>query len=203
MLKIAVTGGAASGKSEVCRCFERLGAHVISMDELARKVVRPGSPVFDAIVDHFGNDVLAPDTTLDRRRLRSIITRDPEAKKHIEELTHPEIFELFEKELAAIQRRDEDAVVVAEVPLLVEAEAHDQFDVVVLVVAGSDVQKQRLVTRDGTSAREADALLAIQMPWEKKSAYADYVVKNETSLQELGGAVEKIYGKIAKGREKA
>ncbi|NVM57746.1 MAG: dephospho-CoA kinase, partial [Desulfobacterales bacterium] len=84
MLKIAVTGGAASGKSMVCECFRRLGAHVISLDALAREAVQPESPVYEAIVDHFGRGVLAPDGSLDRRKLRGIITRDTEARKTLE-----------------------------------------------------------------------------------------------------------------------
>lgn len=199
MLKIAVTGGAASGKSVVCECFKRLGAHVISMDALAREAVRSGSPVLEAIVDRFGRVVLAPDGTLDRKKLRGIITKDPEAKKDMERLTHPEIFRLFEKKVTAIGRRYRNATLVAEVPLLVEVGLQDQFDVVVLVEATSEIQKQRLMARDGASVQEAEALLAIQMPWERKRIYADYIVNNVTSLKEMEQEVERIYGKITQG----
>ncbi len=203
MLKIAVTGGAASGKSIVCESFGRLGAHVISMDALAREAVRPESPVLAAVVDHFGQGVLFPDGNLDRRKLRRIITGDPEARKTLERLTHPEILRLFEKEVAAIESCHKDAVVVVEVPLLIELGIQGQFDVVVLVEASSDLQKRRLMARDGSSCREAEALLDIQMPSERKRAYAHYIVENLSSVQEVEMAVAEIYNKITKASGKS
>jgi dephospho-CoA kinase len=117
----------------------------------------------------------------------------------MERLTHPEIFRLFEKKVTAIGRRYRNATLVAEVPLLVEVGLQDQFDVVVLVEATSEIQKQRLMARDGAAVQEAEALLAIQMPWERKRIYADYIVNNVTSLKEMEQEVERIYGKITQG----
>lgn len=198
MLKVAVTGGAGAGKTVVCDCFGRLGAHVISLDELAREAVKRDSPILEAIADHFGKGILRTNGSLDRRKLRGIITRDARARKVLESLTHPEIFRLFEEKVAAIQCRHEDAVVVVEVPLLIELGIQDQFDVVVLVEASSDLQKSRLMARDGSSSAEAQALLGIQMVAEKKRPYADYIVKNLGPLDEMEVAVKKIYRKIAK-----
>jgi dephospho-CoA kinase len=198
MLRIAVTGGAASGKSTVCACFGRLGANVINLDALAREAVRPGSEVLKVIVEHFGKGVLSSDGSLDRRKLRGIITREPRARKVLEGLTHPEIFRLFGEKVAAIESRCEDAVVVAEVPLLIELGIQDQFDVVVLVEASSGLQKSRLMARDGSSAAEAQALLDIQMAGEHKRPYADYIIKNCGSLKETEAAVRKIFRKITK-----
>jgi len=198
MLKVAVTGGAGTGKTVACDCFGRLGAHVISLDELAREAVRPGSAALKAIADHFGKGIFRADGSLDRRKLRGIITREAQARKVLESLTHPEIFRLFEEKVAAIESRHEDAVVVAEVPLLIELGIQDRFDVVVLVEASSDLQKSRLMARDGSSAAEAQALLGIQMAGEKKRPYADYVVKNRGKLKEMEVAVRKIYRKITR-----
>jgi len=199
ILKVAVTGGAGAGKTVVCDCFGRLGAHVISLDELAREAVKRDSPILKAIADHFGKGILRTDGSLDRRKLRGIITRDARARKVLEGLTHPEIFRLFEEKVAAIESRHEDAVVVVEVPLLIELGIQDRFDVVVLVEAGSDLQKSRLMARDGSSGAEAEALLGIQMAVEKKRPYADYVVKNRGPLKEMEVAVRKIYTKITRG----
>jgi len=198
VLKVAVTGGAGAGKTVVCDCFGRLGAHVISLDELAREAVKRDSPILEAIADHFGKGILRANGSLDRRKLRGIITRDARARKVLESLTHPEIFRLFEEKVAAIQSRHEDAVVVVEVPVLIELGIQDQFDVVVLVEASSDLQKSRLMARDGSSSAEAQALLGIQMVAEKKRPYADYIVKNPGPLDEMEVAVKKIYRKIAK-----
>ena len=193
-----MTGGAGAGKTVVCDCFGRLGAHVISLDELAREAVKRDSPILEAIADHFGKGILRTNGSLDRRKLRGIITRDARARKVLESLTHPEIFRLFEEKVAAIQSRHEDAVVVVEVPLLIELGIQDQFDVMVLVEASSDLQKSRLMARDGSSSAEAQALLGIQMVAEKKRPYADYIVKNLGPLDEMEVAVKKIYRKIAK-----
>lgn len=198
MLKVAVTGGAGTGKTVVCDYFGRLGAHVISLDELAREAVKSDSSVLGAISDHFGKGILRANGSLDRRKLRGIITREAQARKVLESLTHPEIFRLFEEKVAAIESRHEDAVVVAEVPLLIELGIQDRFDVVVLVEASSDLQKSRLMARDGSSAAEAQALLGIQMAGEKKRPYADYVVKNRGKLKEMEVAVRKIYRKITR-----
>ena len=199
MLKVAVTGGAGAGKTVVCDCLRRLGAHVISLDELAREAVQPDSPVLEAIVDHFGRSILKADGSLDRSKLRGIITRDAQERKVVERLTHPEILRLFEERVAAIESRHEDAIVVVEVPLLIELGMQDQFDVVILVEAGSDQQKGRLMARDSSSAEEAQALMGIQMAAEEKRPYADYIVENRGLLEELEAAVREIYTKIAKG----
>jgi dephospho-CoA kinase len=199
MLKVAVTGGAGAGKTVVCDCFRRLGAHVINLDELAREVVHPHSPVLRAIVEHFGNGILKADGSLNRSKLRGIITRDAQGRKVVERLTHPEILRLFQEKVAAIKYRDEDAIVVVEVPLLVELGIQDQFDVVILVEAGSDQQKNRLMARDRSSAAEAQALMGIQLAAEQKRAHADYIVENRGPLEELGVAVKEIYTKMAKG----
>jgi len=198
MLKVAVTGGAGTGKTVACDCFGRLGAHVISLDELAREAVRPGSAALKAIAGHFGKGIFRADGSLDRRKLRGIITREAQARKVLESLTHPEIFRLFEEKVAAIESCHEDAVVVVEVPLLIELGIQGRFDVVVLVEASSDLQKSRLMARDGSSAAEAQALLGIQMAGKKKRPYADYIVKNRGKLKEMEVAVRKIYRKITR-----
>ena len=196
MLKVAVTGAAGTGKTVVCDYFGRLGAHVISLDDLAREAVKRDSPVLGAISDHFGKGILRANGSLDRRKLRGIITRDAQARKVLERLTHPEIFRLFEERVDAIKSCHEGAVVVVEIPLLIELGIQDQFDVVVLVEAGSDLQKSRLIARDGSSSAEVKALLGIQMAAEKKRPYADYIVKNQGLLKETEIAVKGIYRKI-------
>ena len=191
-----MTGGAGVGKTAVCDCFRRLGAYVIGFDTLAREAVKRDSLVLEAIVEHFGKDILRDDGSLDRRKLRGIITRDDRARKVLENLTHPEIFRLFEQKVAGIESRDEDAVLVVEIPLLIELGIQDRFDLVVLVEARSDLQKSRLMARDGSSSAEAQALLGLQMAGEEKRPYADYIVKNQGQLDEMEAAVKKIYRKI-------
>ena len=202
MIRVAVTGGAGAGKTVVCERFQRLGAQVISLDALAREAVQPDSPVFDAVVAHFGKGILLADGSLDRHKLRDLITKDTEARKTLERLTHPEIVGLLEKKLAAMASRRENDVVVVEAPLLIEVGMQDRFDVVILVEASPELQKSRLVARNGSSDASAAALLDIQMTSEEKRPYADYVVDNRGTLDGLEGPVKEIYEKIIKGDQK-
>jgi dephospho-CoA kinase len=142
------------------------------------------------------------DGSLDRSKLRGIITKDVEARKALERLTHPEILKLLEKKMAAIKSRQEDTVVVVEVPLLIEVGMQDGFDVVILVEADLEHQKSRLMARNGSSAESAEALLDIQMTPEEKRPYADYVVENRGALEETEGSVKEIYAKIIKRAQK-
>ena len=202
MLTVAVTGGAGSGKTLVCECFGRLGAEVINLDDLAREAVQLGSPVLKAIVDHFGKAILNPDGSLNRAELRGVITRDPQARQLLERLTHPEILRLFQEKVATIKSRQADAVVVVEVPLLIEVGIQDTFDVVVLVEAGLDLQERRLVDREGMSPDEARALIGIQMSVEEKRPHADYIVKNQSTVADTEAVVQRLYSEIKKGVEK-
>ena len=198
MIKVAVTGGAGAGKTLVCECFRRLGAFVINLDELAREAVQPGSPGLRAIVDHFGEEVLKSDGALDRRKLRGLIMRDADERAVLEQITHPQIWRLFEERVAVIRSREENAILVVEVPLLIELGIQDRFDVVVLVEAGTDLQERRLMARDGSSEADARALLQIQMVSEEKRPYADHIVQNRGPVTETEAAVRSIFEKIRK-----
>ena len=191
-----MTGGAGTGKTVVCKYFGRLGAYVISLDELAREVVKIDSPVLGAISDHFGKGILRANGSLDRRKLRGLIIKDGRAREVVESLIHPEIFRLLEEKVDAIKSCHKDAVVVVEIPLLIELGIQDQFDIVVLVEASSDLQKSRLKSRDNSSSAEVQALMGIQMAADKKRPYADYIVKNQGLLKDTEIAVKEIYRKI-------
>lgn len=197
VIKVAVTGGAATGKSTVCQVFEELGAYTVNLDMLARKAAKPGSALVKKIAQRLGPEVIYPDGKVDRKKIRQIIVRDPAARQALEAITHPEIFRRMEKALHDIALKDRDAVVAVEIPLLIEVGAQDRFDVVVLIEADSETQKRRLMARDGVSAWEAEGFLGLQMPAEKKRARADYIVSNNGSIQDIRPRVADIYGQIA------
>lgn len=202
MLKIAVTGGVASGKSVALACFERLGAEVIDMDKLARKASRPGSWGFKKIVTQFGREILASDGTLDRKKLRHIIFEDRTSRKWLEATLHPRIFQLYETELATIQARRPNAIIVVEVPLLAELGLRDMFDLVILVKADTVEQKKRVVQRDGGSEEDAKALIDSQMPMKEKQKIADYVIENTGTIKDLKKAAEVLFEKITESFQK-
>lgn len=196
-VKIAVTGGAGSGKTCVCKRFEELGLKVVSSDVLARDVVVPGSAAYGEIVRYFGERVLKKDGNLNRRLLRRIIVQDAAARKSLESFIHPEIIKRIGFEVAAAEKEGLSAVVV-EVPLLFELGMQDEFDHVVVVSTDSETRIRRLMNRDHISREEAQALLDVQMPDEEKTKRTNFVIRNNGSLGAMIRSVDRFYEKLCK-----
>jgi dephospho-CoA kinase len=192
---IGLTGGIASGKSTVARILERLGAAVINADVLAREVVEPGTEAWKEIVQAFGNEVLQPDQTLDRQKLRALIFNQPEARKKLESIIHPRVRTLAEERIREHGAAGY-AVVVYEVPLLFEGKLHEWLRPVILVACNLDTQRQRLQQRDRLGAAEAQKHIDAQMSLEEKRRLADYVIENNGSLDDLERQVQRILEKI-------
>jgi dephospho-CoA kinase len=192
---IGLTGGIASGKSTVARILERLGAAVINADVLAREVVEPGTQAWKEIVQAFGNEVLQPDQTLDRQKLRVLIFNQPEARKKLESIIHPRVRALAEERIREHGAAGY-AVVVYEVPLLFEGKLHEWLRPVILVACNLDTQRQRLQQRDRLGAAEAQKHIDAQMSLEEKRRLADYVIENNGSLDDLERQVQRILEKI-------
>lgn len=195
IFKIAVSGGAASGKSSVCKYFENKGIKVIGLDKLAHEVVLPGMGAFDKIAGYFGDRAVLDDGTLNRVFLRQLITENPEAKKKIEAIVQPEILELMH---SLIRKYDAagDTFVVVEVPLLFELGMEAMFDANILVCINSELQIERLMCRDGVTREDALALIDLQMPQDEKFKRAGYIVQNSSGVDDLFENTEKIFNKI-------
>lgn len=195
MLLVGLTGGIGSGKSTVARMLEERGAVVFDADVLARKAVEAGSPGFQAVVDRFGADVLAPGGDLDREALASIVFADPAARRDLEAIVHPEVRRMFAE--GTEEHRGSDRVVVFSAPLLVETGMHTAFEVLVVVSTTVDTQVQRLMRDRGMSEAAVKARIAAQAPLEDKAAVADVLIDNEGSLDELEGQVERTWIDLA------
>lgn len=194
-LVIGLTGGIGSGKSSVSRLLARHGAVVIDADLLAREVVAPGTPGLAAVVDAFGADVLSPDGSLDRQALAARVFGDAAARSRLEAIIHPLVrARAHELESAS----DADAVVVHDIPLLVETGQGDRFDAVVVVDAPAEVQHQRLVELRGMTPEEADRRIAAQATREQRRAAADHIVVNDGSLAELEAQVAELWTKLGR-----
>src|SRR5690606_25085501 len=154
MLRVGLTGNIASGKSTVSRVWARLGAHVIDADELARRAVEPGSPGLARLVEEFGPGILDDDGRLDRGAMRRLVFRDPEARRRLEAVVHPEVARLRAEAEAALAEAGVD-VVVNEIPLLVEVGLESSFDIVVLVEADVATRLERLMRTRGLDRAEA------------------------------------------------
>jgi dephospho-CoA kinase len=194
-LKIAVTGGAGSGKTSVCGRLKELGLNVISSDTLAREVVAPGTDAFKNIINYFGKKVLLPDGALDRSKLRRIITGDDVARSVLERFVHPKIAKLVQLKMAQAGKEGERFVVV-EVPLLFELGIQDRFDVVVLISAERELRVQRLMERDSISKKEAKDLLDVQMTDDEKAQQSDFIIKNDDNIKKLMRSVDLFYKKL-------
>jgi dephospho-CoA kinase len=195
ILKVAVTGGAGSGKTSVCNRLKELGVKVISADEMAREAVAPCTTAFKKIVHYFGNTILLSDGTLNRKKLRRMITDDNDARLAMERFIHHEIAKLILKNVVCAEKEGSRMVVI-EVPLLFELDMKEQFDWVVVVSADKELRIKRLMTRDQTSRDEAMDLIDVQMPEKEKIDRADYVVRNEGSMERLVESVDILFNNL-------
>ncbi|PFG38162.1 dephospho-CoA kinase [Georgenia soli] len=190
MLTVGLTGGIGSGKSTVSTELARLGAVVIDADRIAREVVAPGSDGLAAVVAEFGTEVLAPDGSLDRAALAARVFADPAALERLGAITHPLV-------AAESRRRQErapdDAVVVHDVPLIVENGLADDYDLVVVVGADEEVRVRRLATHRGMSEEDARARVRAQADDAARRAVADVWLDNSGTPEELVEAVRRLW----------
>ena len=197
VFKVAVTGGAGSGKTSVCNRLKELGVKVISADAMAREAVAPGSEALTKIIRYFGDTILLADGTLNRKMLRRMITDDDDARLTLERFLHHEITELIDKNVVCAEQEG-CRIVAIEVPLLFELDMKERFDWVVVVSAKKELRVKRLMERDQTSRDAAEDLINVQMPDEEKIGRADYVVWNEGSMENLVESVDVLFNKLDK-----
>ena len=193
MITIGLTGGIASGKSLVAEIFRRLGAAVIDSDSIAREVVEPGATGWQSVVAKFGQDILAPDSTIDRAKLGRIIFSDRERRNTLNAILHPLIINTVRERVAALGRQYPEALVVTDIPLLIECGLQHEFDAVIVVWSPVELQRKRLMERDGLSAAEAQQRIDAQMALYEKQAHATYVIKNDGSEKQTEEQVKKIF----------
>lgn len=195
MKLVGLTGGIASGKSTVAVILRRLGASIVNADELSREVVQPGQDAWNEITKSFGFEILQEDMTLDRKKLRKIVFDNPEARKKLEAIIHPRVRALAEKRIGELAASG-SSVIVYEVPLLFEAQIHLWLRPVILVACDIETQKKRLLERDHLTELEAQQHLDAQMSLAEKRKLADYVIENDTTLEELEQQVRAVLQKI-------
>jgi dephospho-CoA kinase len=194
MLRVGLTGGIGSGKSEVSSRLARHGAVVVDADLLAREVVEPGTEALAEVVASFGRKVLAADGTLDRPALGAVVFADAEARRHLEAIIHPRVrARAAQIESAAVP----ESVVVHDIPLLVETGQAGRFHRVVVVDAPDDVRLNRLVSGRGLSVDEAQARIDAQASREQRLEVADHVVTNDADLAALDDQVTALWRELA------
>ena len=187
---VGLTGGIGSGKSAVARRLAELGAVVIDSDALAREVVAPGSEALAEVVAAFGPQVLTPDGAMDRAKVAAEVFGDDAKRRKLESIIHPRVRERSTRMIAAAAP---DAVVVNDVPLLVESGAANNYDLVIVVLASEEIRLTRLAQTRGMSEAEARARFAAQATDEQRRAVADVEIVNEGSMAELLSTVDAVW----------
>jgi len=189
-MRVGLTGGVASGKSTVSAALRELGAVVIDADQLARDVVAKGTPGLEAGGAEFGEELLTPEGDLDRPAMARLVFHDEPARKRLEGIVHPLVYEKVH-ELEA--QAPEGALVVHDVPLLAEAGRADGFDAVVVVDVPTEVQVERMVRDRGWAEADARSRIGAQASREDRLAVATYVLDNTGTRDELRAKVQELY----------
>ncbi|MFJ4773906.1 dephospho-CoA kinase [Streptomyces uncialis] len=193
MLTVGLTGGIGAGKSEVSRLLVEHGAVLVDADRIAREVVEPGTPGLAAIVDAFGEQVLAEDGSLDRPALGAIVFADPDRLAVLNGIVHPLVGARSAELKAAAP---DDAVVVQDVPLLTENGLQDRYDLVVVVDTSPATQLDRLVRLRGMTEADARARMAAQATRDQRLAIADIVIDNDVPHSELTARVAQVWDEL-------
>ncbi len=199
-IRVALTGGIATGKSHCLRAFAALGVQTLDSDVLAREAVAPGTAGLAAVIARFGQHLLQPDGTLDRGALGRIVFADAAARRDLEAIIHPLVY-------AAIQERIENpsgqrgtplsqTFSITDIPLLYETGHAEDFDRVVVSACRPDQQLQRLMARNGLDEAEARRRIGTQLPIEEKAKRADYVIDTSGSLTDTDRQVVEVWERL-------
>ena len=194
MLRVALTGGIATGKSYCLRHFAELGVPVVDADRLARDAVAPGSPGLSAVVQHFGPEVLLSDGTLDRAALGRIVFEDSRERAALEAIIHPEVYRRIREWF--VNRPSAARVAIADIPLLFETGHNHDFDAVIVAACRPEEQVRRVMARDGLSEHDAKARLAAQWPIEEKAKRADHVIWTDRGFAETDAQIAGVLAKL-------
>lgn len=191
MLKIALTGGIATGKSYVLDQFRRRGVPCLDADALAHGVMAAGTEATTAIAERFGAEMLAADGAVDRRKLGPIVFADPSARRDLEAIVHPAVYRAIQAGLRGFELVGDGAFAVVDVPLLFETGAEGKFDRVIITACSPETQLARLRER-GLSEEAARQRLAAQWPQDKKTSRADFVITTDGSFADTDEQVARV-----------
>ena len=196
MLIVGLTGGVASGKSTISNILREEGAYLIDADQIARDLVRPYTPTWHELIKTFGEEILQPDGSIHRKKLAAIVFSNPEKRSLLNRILHPRIKEETQRRLKEIGQKDPEAVVVIDAALLVETGDYREMDRVIVVYSTQAQQIERLRERDRASEEEALRIVSAQMPLGEKLKVADFVIRNEGSLEETRQKTQEVFQEL-------
>ena len=196
-LHVALTGNIASGKSAVASHLERLGATIIDADAISRELMEPGQRVLAEVIETFGDHLLDDAGRLDRQALADVVFNDDEAREQLNAIVHPAVrAEATRQREAAVAADPDDAVIIQDIPLLVETGQADTYDGVIVIYTDQETRLQRLVETRGMSLEDAKARIAAQATDEQRKAVADWVIDNSGSLEDTEAQVDAVWRQL-------
>lgn len=202
MLRVALTGGMACGKSAVAEMFASEGAHVIQADRVAHQLMSPGQAVYEQVVKHFGRDIVHTDGAIDRALLAAKAFSDPGRIAELNQLVHPAVIAEQERWMAEQEARHPGGIAIVEAALILEARVGRRFDKIVVVTCTPEQRLQRFSSRakipEAQARAEVERRMAAQMPEAEKVKAADYLIDNSGTLEHTREQVRKVYQQLAK-----
>jgi dephospho-CoA kinase len=201
MLIVGLTGGIASGKSLVSCVFKDLGAHIIDADRIVHELLEPDQQAWQEIVDHFGEGVLLPDNSIDRKKLGEIVFNNAEEREWLNACIHPRVFEAFEVQVRHLRNRQPNAIIIFDAVLLIETGYHRNMDRTIVVYAEQEQQIERLASRNKFTREHALARIRSQMDLVKKREHADYVIDNTGTRESAEAQAREIFQKLKQESE--
>jgi len=196
MLVVGLTGGVASGKTTVSRILQQEGAYLIDADLIARELVQPQTPTWSELIRVFGREILEKDESINRKALADRVFSCPQKRGQLEKILHPQISREIDRRIEEIRKKDPEAVVVVDAALLVETGAHRRMDKLIVVTATEAQQVERLGRRTGAAPQEARGILSAQMPLAEKLNVADFIIRNEGTLEETIRRTKEIFREL-------
>ncbi|MQY60733.1 dephospho-CoA kinase [bacterium] len=201
MLIVALTGGIASGKSVVAEVLEELGCYIHHADKIAHDLMEPEKHAWKKIVAHFGKKILNEDKTINRSRLGKIIFSDEKERRFLNELIHPPVLEKKKEVSSRLEKEGHYNIFISEAALTIEAGFADFFDKIIMTYCKKEVQKKRLMERDGISQKQTMKIIKSQMQPQEKLKYADYIIDTSSSFQSTVEQTERVYRNLMMDNE--
>lgn len=196
MLKVGLTGSIAVGKSFVLESFRELGCHVLDADKTAREVVEKGTEGLAEIEKKFGNNILAKDGSLDRKRMAAIVFADRSKRELLNSIIHPRVFTAQNEWLANVERDDADAIAIVDAALMIESGGYGRFDKLVVVWCESAIQLKRLMLRDSLDRETAEQRIAAQLSQDEKKNFADFLIDTSAGFDDTKRQVKEVYNEL-------
>jgi dephospho-CoA kinase len=201
MLRVGLTGSIGVGKSFVASVFEELGCHVVDADQTAREVVMPGTAGLKALIEAFGEEVLNPDGTLNRKQLGAVVFADESQRQRLNHILHPFIIARQDEILSEWEKDDPQGIGIVDAALMIESGGYRRFDKLIVVHCRPEVQLERLMLRDQLSRDEAQRRIDSQMPQEAKQRFADYLIDTSDGFEPAREQTTKVYQELLRLRK--